>query len=263
MDKIATIPAELRAKIADAAWTRITTGETAAEVWRLTHPTKGIAYLKIAARDDPDSLAAEHERLLWARRWLPVPAVVGYARDAAHDYLLTEGLSGVMPYDAALSMTTEARLTLLAHAARQIHELPVAACPFDATIEVKLALVRQRMAAGRVKLGRFAESHPDRTLASLYDALVARRPAQRDIVVTHGDLYPVNVLVDADRRQLSGFVDVGRMGLADRYTDLALIANTILWHFDAAWLPTFFTAYGLAAIDEERLAYYQFLDKFF
>lgn len=263
MVTIPILPSDLAAQLVDAHWAVITSGASDAKVWRLTHPEWGQRFLKIAALNSPNRLIEAYRRLIWAKRYLPVSSVVGYTQDDAKAYLLTEALPGVMPYDDLLPLTLGERLTLLAQAARQIHALPVAACPFDSTLAVKFALIRQRIAADAVQISPFAESHPDCTMADVYTRLIATQPAGQDIVVTHGDLYPVNILVNPQTSQLSGFVDVGRLGLADRYADLALIVNTIRWHFDETWIPFFFKAYGIEQIDREKLAYYQFLGQFF
>lgn len=81
-------------------------------------------------------------------------------------------------------------------------------------------------------------------------------------MVCHGDLCLPNILVDPDRHTVEGFIDLGRLGLADRHADLALLlANT------ADTVPGFAeeATAGLAAgypaqVDPERLRFYLALD---
>src|SRR5262245_17051736 len=63
--------------------------------WRLRSPTDEIRYLKVSPLDQELSLAAERDRLAWAAPQLPVPHVLAYSSDGAHEWLLTAGLNGV------------------------------------------------------------------------------------------------------------------------------------------------------------------------
>jgi streptomycin 3"-kinase len=83
--------------------------------------------------------------------------------------------------------------------------------------------------------------------------------AAHDLVVCHGDACLPNFLFDPDTLALTGVIDVGRLGIADRYADLALAKAQLadVWPVGSG---RFFTAYGLSEPDDRRLDFYLLLD---
>ena len=68
-------------------------------------------------------------------------------------------------------------------------------------------------------------------------------PPETDLVVAHGDLCAPNILLDGGSGQV-GFLDLGKLGVADRAADL----GCHLWSLDynrlGAVIDVFLTAYG-------------------
>ena len=83
-----------------------------------------------------------------------------------------------------------------------------------------------------------------------------RRRSTR-LVVCHGDACAPNTLLHADGR-CSGRVDVGALGLADRWADLAVATWSTRWNYGPGWEGWLLDAYGIDA-DPERTAYYRLL----
>lgn len=65
---------------------------------------------------------------------------------------------------------------------------------------------------------------PEELLARLARQTARRREQEAaDTVVCHGDLCLPNINLDPQTLDVAGFIDLGRLGLADRYADLALL----------------------------------------
>ena len=75
------------------------------------------------------------------------------------------------------------------------------------------------------------------------------------LVVCHGDACAPNTVVLADG-QFSGHVDLGSLGVADRWADLAVATYSLSWNFPGEWEQEFFAAYGIAP-DQRRISYYR------
>jgi kanamycin kinase len=136
--------------------------------------------------------------------------------------------------------------------------LPVAGCPFDWSAGRRLDNARARAAAGRADP---QEWHADvrsrfRDVGSAVDFLAETPPVDR-LVVCHGDACAPNTLVGEDG-QCSGHVDLGALGTADRWADLAVATWSTQWNYGPGWEEPLLEAYGVEA-DPERTAYYRVL----
>jgi aminoglycoside phosphotransferase len=203
--------------------------------------------------------ASEAARLTWLRdRGFPVPGVVDVGGDEELAWLVTTALPGV---PASAGWTSEQRRRVrwtVADLTRSLHALPVADCPFDRSLSVSLDWARRATEQGLVDLDDLNPTHRGWSAERLLAELTATPAPSEDLVVCHGDLYLDNVLVDPDTQKLTGILDVGRLGLADRWRDLAIVLRCLDGDHDAEFL----VRYG-ARPDERRARYYLLLDEFF
>ncbi|WP_316575503.1 phosphotransferase [Nocardia canadensis] len=195
---------------------------------------------------------AEHDRLNWLRdNGIAVPTVAAFAEDIL-----------VLADAEARSLTDLAGDpaevgTVMGQALRALHALPVTGCPFDGRLEVTLAQARRHVVEEFVDTADFDADHRDLTPAAIHEHLVAQRPSEEDLVVAHGDFTPGNVLAGGV------LIDVGGLGVADRYRDLALAERDLAEDFGIDAVAAFFTAYGLTGPDRAKLEYYRLLDELF
>ncbi len=260
------LPADLRALCGDAAWTADDMGCSGAEVWRITRTDGTVYYLKHVADTEHvggagwAELAHEHALLAWLQGKLPVPQIAFWRAAEQQADLVTTALPGVMTCDPTLNAHVPLVIQRLAEGLRLIHALPVSACPFDQRLDRKLADARARIDAGLIDTADFDPARQGDDPATLYQRLLAERPASEDLVCTHGDYCLPNIFLDPADHHLTGFIDWGRGGVADRYQDLAIAARSIAHNWGAQWVPAFFAHYGTVP-DATKIAYYQLLDE--
>ena len=75
------------------------------------------------------------------------------------------------------------------------------------------------------------------------------------LVVCHGDACAPNTLVDDDGH-CHGHVDLGDLGVADRWADLAVATLSLSWNYPGEWEDELFDAYGVDP-DPKRVDFYR------
>lgn len=263
MINIDDLPADLQKMLTGGVWQEVLIGASGAQVFRIANNHSAARYLKMAAHPFGQELLAEKERLDWLQGRLPVPNVFACSADSRGTYLLLSEISGLMACDAVFSQNMSTLVRLLAEGLRLIHQIDIKDCPFDQRLAHKIALAQLRVEAGLVDETDFDEQHKGMRAEELLKVLIETRPDGEDLVFTHGDYCLPNVFIDQSHKRISGFIDWGRAGVADRYQDLALATRSLIYNFGPGWEQLFWDAYGLDTVDHARLEYYKLLDEFF
>ncbi|WP_214467697.1 aminoglycoside 3'-phosphotransferase [Microbacterium flavescens] len=210
-------------------------------VWRndyggVTFRTDDGRYIKHGPLNAESSLAGETERLEWAGRWIRVPHVLDAGADETEEWLVTRAIPGESAVAARWVAEPATAVRAVGEGLRALHDaLPVDECPFDWSVPSRIA-----NAAGRgIRVPRSLQEPP---------------PIDR-LVVCHADACCPNTLIADDGRWLA-HVDLGLMGVGDRWGDIAVASMSTEWNYGPGWEDALIEAYGVAP-DRERLAYYR------
>ena len=229
----------------------------------------GLAYLKEASGERIAALAEECARLAWlATTDITGPHVLFWqdADDGAR--LFTTAVPGIPASDLPADRLLQAWPSIVEQIA-MLHRLPATACPFDRSLAVMVARAEAVVARNAVNPDFLPDHDKSRAPAELLARVVAELPARfaqeiDDLVVCHGDACLPNIMVDPATLRCTGLIDLGRLGRADRYADLALL----LANAQESWTSSdqaecarsiLFEALGIEA-DRDRLAFYLRLD---
>ena len=257
------LPASIAEIVGNGTLSRDTVGCSASAVFRVQGLAGGgNAYLKILAAVEDDDLRRERDVLEWLTSRLPVPRVLDFEQEGQTQYLLMTEAPGSSAADELQATEAAQVISQLAEALRAVHDVDISACPFDMRLDVKLAEARARIDSGLVDEGDFEGVNMGRSAMDIYHELIATRPDYEELVFTHGDYCLPNIMLKDGA--VSGFLDLGRAGIADRYTDLALAARSIRHNTgDEQLAGLFFEAYDLGEVDWQRVDYYILLDELF
>lgn len=215
----------------------------------------GRCFVKWAPAGSGLDLAREAPRLRWAAQFTPVPRVLAEGSDSSGAWLVTAPVPGSSAVDPRWKAQPRTAVIAIGEGLRALHEaLPVATCPFSWSARDRVADAHRRAAAGPLR-GAGAPGGQAGLRRAL--ELISDIPPDDRLVVCHGDSCSPNTLIGDDGRW-SGHVDMGALGVADRWADLAIATLASQWNYGMGWEGLLLDAYGIAA-DTDRIRYYRLL----
>lgn len=217
-------PKALTEKLNDFVPTPDRVGMSFAEVIRWEKPGEAL-YLKTAPASARDclSIGREHRALAWAKGRLRVPEIEYFGADGENEYLLTWALPG----QVLESFIDDPGFLIGAHIAalRALWQVDIADCPFDARAEKRLSDLRYLLDHGLTDdPENWEEDNEFDDPEEIYNWLAAHIPAQDDLALSHGDFTTDNIFLSEEQ---PGFIDLGRLGVASRWNDIALCVRTL------------------------------------
>ncbi len=94
----------------------------------------------------------------------------------------------------------------------------------------------------------------------LYKYLLENKP-EEELVFSHGDYCLPNIF--SENNEISGFIDLGRSGISDKWQDIALCVRSLEHNFGSdIYKEKFFKELGIPC-DEKKVRYYILLDELF
>ncbi|WP_294470630.1 APH(3') family aminoglycoside O-phosphotransferase [uncultured Ruminococcus sp.] len=250
-------PKELLAMINGQALNKNNTGMSGSEVYESDR-----IVLKI--HSSADCYRDEIRMLKWLDGLLPVPKVLYNCVFAGKSYLLMTKMQGKMACDAAYLSSPEVLIPLLADALKRLWSVDISCCPVKRTADVELAEIAVR--SETLKTTPFMLEEGFSSPAELLDYLSCHR-CEDELVFSHGDLCLPNIFLTGEK--LSGFIDTGDAGIADKWRDIALCWRSLKHNTDGTYgryegvdPDRLFDELGIKK-DSKKLRYYLLLDELF
>ncbi len=209
----------------------------------------------------------------WLAGRLPVPEILEYIVSGDKAYCLMTRIKGKMLCDDEY-MTDPERLTELAvQALKMLWAVEIRDCPCDNSLDVKLQMARFNVEHNLVDMDHV---EPDtfgengfRSPMELLCWLEEHRP-EETFSFSHGDFCLPNIFAEGDK--VTGFIDLGKMGIADPWDDIAICDRSLRDNFEGIFQGSrayegyssemLFQRLGIKE-DREKREYYVLLDELF
>jgi len=204
-------------------------------------------------------LRGEAARLRWAEPFTPVPRLISQGRDESGSWLVTAALPGQNAASGRWIARPQTAVRAIGEGLRAMHDsLPVDSCLFSWSAESRLAELRRQLDHGRLDPAWWPSPGASLRTSQALDLLAEPTPIDR-LVVCHGDSCAPNTLLSDDGRW-SAHVDLGDLGLADRWADLAIATWNVTLNYGPGRESLLLDAYGVP-LDAARTRYYRLLGR--
>lgn len=242
-----------------------TEGMSPAEVYKLVGGNENL-YLKMTdSRYKGTTYDVEREKdmMLWLKGKLPVPEVLYFEQYGSWNFLLMSEVDGVMcSEEYEIHKNPKKIIELYAECIKLFQSIDSSDCPFNNNTDNRLTeldyLLNNDLAD--VDCENWEEDTPFKEPRELYDFLKTNKPSE-ELVFSHGDLGDSNILVRNNK--ISGFIDLGRSGKADRWYDIAFCIRSIRDDIgEEKYVKLFFELLGIEP-DWEKIKHYILLDELF
>lgn len=223
-------------------------------------------------QDIAEESETEYQVMEWLKDRLPVPQVLAHATEGEKDFLLMSKLSGKMSCDESYMENPLLLTEVLAEGLKMLWNVDVSECPFCWNLDRKLAAAKYNVENGLVDVDNvepetFGENG-FRNPAHLLEWLIENRPAE-ELVLVHGDYCLPNIFVKDGK--VSGFLDLGKTGLADKWQDIALCYRSLLHNYEGKYGGKAYEGFEPGMLfeklgiepDWEKIRYYILMDELF
>ena len=243
-----------------------TEGMSPARVYKLTGRGENL-YLKISdSQYHGTTYDVEREKdiMLWAQTKLPVPKALHFEQYEGANFLLMSEVGGITGQEYYEQHRDPKRMIkIYSEGIKLVQSISMSDCPFDNSIDNRLGeldyLLRHGLAD--VDSSNWEDDTPFTDPNELRVHLQAHKPNE-ELVFSHGDFGDSNVFIKND--QVSGFIDLGRSGKADKWYDIAFCVRSIKTDMGNRKedLDLFFSLLELEP-DWDKIKYYILLDELF
>ena len=212
------------------------------------------------------------QMMKWLDGKIPVPKVFCHEVCGEYQYLLMSKIEGKMSCNTYYMEHSDELLALLAEALEMLWSIDIADCPRFRDLDTELKEARYRVENGLVDIERTEpETFGENGFASpseLLEWLENNKP-EVEPVLSHGDFCLPNIFLN--NGSISGFIDLGDAGVADKWRDISLCYRSLKHNFDGSFGGKVYNDFDPDMLfeklniepDRDKLKYYILLDELF
>ncbi len=226
--------------------------------------------LKIQEQNEESE--TEYKIMNWLSGKIFVPKIIAFEKSDNVSYLLMSKIRGKMLCSFEFMENPKLLIKLLAKGLKMLWQTDISDCPSNSCLDNKLKLAKYRVEnnlcsiddAEKGTYGKNGFNSPKHLLEWLNN----NRPDE-NFVFSHGDFCLPNIFADKDK--ITGFIDLGRGGIADKYQDIALCYRSLKDNYCGKYSQNQFADFDINLLFEELniypdwdlIRYYILLDELF
>ena len=228
--------------------------------------------LKIQRRSEETD--NEYEISSFLKDKISIPSILCYEVAGDIAFTLMTKVSGKMLCDDEYLNNPQFIIKQVSEAIKNLSSVDITNCPCEKSrLKNRLKVAEYNVKNGLVDLEKSEEGTfgPDgfKDPEELLNWLISNQP-EEDLVLTHGDLSLPNIFIEEGK--ISSFIDIGKMGPADRWQDIAIAIRSITHNFDGLYTggkrimdfdPKMLLDELGIEMDEQKYRYYILLDELF
>ncbi len=170
----------------------------------------------------------EYKIMGWLGNKIPVPKILHFQNSGGVNYLLMSKIKGEMACGKGLLANPNRLVELLCDGIKMLWDVDIANCPSNNSIDNKLRQAEIRVNNNQCSIddaepttyGPNGFENPKKLLQWLKE----NRPKE-ELTFSHGDYCLPNIFIENNK--ISGFIDLGRSGIADIYQDISLCYRSL------------------------------------
>ncbi len=207
------------------------------------------------------SLRNDYRNYKWLEGKIPVPKIIFYEQFQEYEFLCLSELKGKTLDDYIDKKKPSEIVSLYANTLKWLHSLQVDKNALVQCLDKRISIAEYNVKNNSVNVSALQIENQTSEPNELFRKLLTLKPASAELVFTHGDYCFDNIIFENNK--LSGFIDIGNGGLADKYQDIALAVRSIEDNFSLEMVDLFYKLYGLDNPNKNKIAFYMLLDEFF
>lgn len=252
------IPESIKKQIESKEYSRDTIGRSGSQILCFSD-------MVLKAERDREESGNEHEILSWLQGRLPVPKIICAEKMGDTRFLLMTKIKGAMLCDTQYLKNPRLLVHLLAEGLKMLRQVDISGCPAKRNLDFKLQQASVNVAEGlELETGTEPDLYGTKEFHSPEELLLWLREhkPREEMVFSHGDYCLPNIF--AENKRISGFIDLGRAGMADLWQDIALCVRSLQYNIGKnEWcVKQLFEELEIAP-DWEKIRYYILLDELF
>ena len=167
------------------------------------------------------------EMIKWLNGKLPIPEVLEYVVENGFSYLLMTRIEGEMCCSPYYMEHSDEMVALMAEGLHRLWSIDISDCPRERNLKAEKEKAVRCILEGcltQEDLSKFGFETAEEAAGWL-----KTYPVQYEPVLSHGDYCLPNLLLKDG--EISGYIDIGGIGVADRYSDIVDCWNSLKNNF--------------------------------